>query len=320
MGQILSSLKTGTAREARDFDDLTVKPTGPLNGVVKVCLLVLWICKTTPCQEFWDSMTAKIIQFDVDTQWNLTYNMIGDTIWCKAELIRLGRAYPDVLASYTLTTDDWLFVEQLHNVLKLFNEFTKLVSSGQPTITITTGIYFGLSTHLKLAGARKGKYAEYDHVITNAVHSSLELFNKYYNTMDQNLIYYIASVLDPQIKGVWIQREHQDGDAKLAKVQETIHKLYPPTPPCPHEADNNHTIYTGINSSLDALQALFAHINQDDESESDVDLYFKTPVVKHHQTNSKDDLNWILNWWWSHEAEYPIMSQVAQDYLAIPAS
>jgi hypothetical protein len=163
-------------------------------------------------------MTAKIIQFDVDTQWNSTYNMIGDAIRCKAELIRLGRAYLDALASYTLTADDWLFVEQLHDVLKPFNEFTKFVSSGRPTITITTGIYFGLSTHLKLAGACEGKYAEYDYVITNAVHSSLELFNKYYNTMDQNLIYYIASVLDPRIKGVWIQREHQAGDAKLVEI------------------------------------------------------------------------------------------------------
>jgi hypothetical protein len=87
-------------------------------------------------------------------------------------------------------------------VLKPFNEFTKLVSSRRPTITTTTGIYFGLSNHLKLASACKDKYAEYDYVITNAVHSSLKLFNKYYNTIDQNLIYYIASVLDPQIKGV----------------------------------------------------------------------------------------------------------------------
>jgi hypothetical protein len=65
---------------------------------------------------------------------------------------------------------------------------------------------------------------------------------------------------------------------------------------------------------------LFAHLNQDDESESDVDLYFKTPVVKHRRTSSEDDINWVLNWWRSHEAEYPIISQVAWDYLAIPAS
>jgi hypothetical protein len=69
-------------------------------------------------------------------------------------------------------------------VLKPFNKFTKLVSSKQPTITTTTKIYFRLSNYLKLASACKDKYAEYNYVITNAVYSSLELFNKYFNTMD----------------------------------------------------------------------------------------------------------------------------------------
>jgi hypothetical protein len=130
--------------------------------------------------------------------------MIGDAIQCRTELICLRQAYPDALAWYTLTLDDWLFVKQLYDVLKPFNKFTKLVSSGRPTIITTTRIYFELSTYLKLASACEGKYAKYDYVITNAVYSSLELFNKYYNTIDQNLIYYIASVLDPRIKGVWI--------------------------------------------------------------------------------------------------------------------
>lgn len=41
VGQILSNLKTGTAKEARDFDKTTVKSISPLNGVVKIRLLVL---------------------------------------------------------------------------------------------------------------------------------------------------------------------------------------------------------------------------------------------------------------------------------------
>jgi hypothetical protein len=130
--------------------------------------------------------------------------MLGNALRCKAELVRLRQAYPDMLALYTLTADDWSFVKQLHTVLKPFNKFTKLVSSRQPTIITTTRIYFRLSNYLKLASACENKYAKYDYVITNAVYSSLELFTKYYNTIDQNLIYYIASVLDPQIKGVWI--------------------------------------------------------------------------------------------------------------------
>jgi len=96
--------------------------------------------------------------------------------------------------------------------------------------------------------------------------------------------------LDPRIKGVWIQREHQNSDAKLAKVQKTIHKLYLFMSPRLDKVDDNQTVYSGYNSLSDPLQALFVHINKDDEFESDVDLYFKTLVVKHRRTGD-DDLN-----------------------------
>ena len=43
---------------------------------------------------------------------------------------------------------------------------------------------FSFLKHLKLASDRKDKYAIYDIEITNAIYESLELFNKYYNTMD----------------------------------------------------------------------------------------------------------------------------------------
>ena len=39
--QILASLKTGTVKEAKDFEETGVHPTGLLNGVMKIRLLVL---------------------------------------------------------------------------------------------------------------------------------------------------------------------------------------------------------------------------------------------------------------------------------------
>jgi hypothetical protein len=123
--------------------------------------------------------------------------MLNNAIRCKTELIRLVKMFPSEIGLYNLSTEDWIFVQQLYDVLKPFNEFCKLVSSGRPTITMSTGIYFHLSKHLKMAGAREGVYANYDSLITDAVYGSLDRFNKYYNAMDQTIIYYIASVLDP---------------------------------------------------------------------------------------------------------------------------
>jgi hypothetical protein len=79
--------------------------------------------------------------------------MLNDAIRCKTELIRLVKMFPSEIGLYNLSTEDWIFVQQLYDVLKPFNEFCKLVSLGRPTITMLIGIYFHLSKHLKMAGA-----------------------------------------------------------------------------------------------------------------------------------------------------------------------
>ena len=51
---------------------------------------------------------------------------------------------------------------------------------------------------------------------------------------------------------------------------------------------------------------------------SDVEQYFDSPTVV--DGKGIDDPDWVLNWWKAHEIEYPIMSQVARDYLPVPAA
>ena len=130
--------------------------------------------------------------------------------------------------------------------------------------------------------------------------------------MDQTIIYYIASVLDPQIKGLWIQKEHPNGDTKIAEVKKTINKLYLLKPQAPMPA------VAADSTLMSFLQEMLYKIHQDQTFTSDVDLYFSTLVVP--PSGNNDDLGQVLNQWRSHESEYPVMSQVAQDYLPIPAA
>jgi len=52
-----------------------------------------------------------------------------------------------------------------------------------------------------------------------------------------------------------------------------------------------------------------------------VDLYFENPIIRFQiPQDGKIDPLFITRWWCNNQAEYPIMSQVARDYLAIPAS
>lgn len=54
--------------------------------------------------------------------------------------------------------------------------------------------------------------------------------------------------------------------------------------------------------------------------ESDVDHYFNTPPVRLQEHFGKLDLNFVTDWWYNNRTEYPVMSLVARDYLAIPGS
>ena len=205
-------------------------------------------------------------------------------------------------------------------MLKPFNKFTKHVSLGRPTITTSTSVYFSLSKLLKQAGNREGPYAEFPLAITRAVHGSLKRFDKYFTAMDRNITYYIASILDPRIKGAWIKKHHDDGEGKLKEVQETIHKIYLSNAPI--SKPNTTPLNIDNEDSISILQELISDVNQDNDQAlriSDVDRYFNSPNIG-GDPDGIDDPDWVLNWWKAHEKEYPIMSQVAQDYLPIAAA
>lgn len=73
--------------------------------------------------------------------------MLGDTIRCKKALTQLAHDYYDELASWTLTADNWAFIEQTHKALLPFNEYTKLISEGRPTINQSIALFYELSDH-----------------------------------------------------------------------------------------------------------------------------------------------------------------------------
>ena len=56
-------------------------------------------------------------------------------------------------------------------------------------------------------------------------------------------------------------------------------------------------------------------IHKDVALVSDIDRYLDTLVVN---WDGKDDSEWILQWWKVNTLEFPIMSRIARDYLAIP--
>jgi len=52
-------------------------------------------------------------------------------------------------------------------------------------------------------------------------------FDKYYEIISKTLIYFIAAVLDPCIKGAWIEKHYENGKTLLNDVRKYIHEIYP---------------------------------------------------------------------------------------------
>jgi hypothetical protein len=105
------------------------------------------------------------------------------------------------IANLLLTIDNWQFLEELYTVLDLFNKYTKIASEGHPTIGTTPSIFFELKKHFTNVINRERKYSTYNIAITSAFSVGMPKFQKYYNYMNTTIIYFVAAVLDPRLKG-----------------------------------------------------------------------------------------------------------------------
>jgi len=99
---IFTELKSGTVEEAGN-EEIDPKTAGL---VAKLWHIVLWIGKSSQRLEYWTQMTPKLVHYDVDTWWNLTYDMISDAIWCKIALIQLLRSHQHDLRAWSLSQSD----------------------------------------------------------------------------------------------------------------------------------------------------------------------------------------------------------------------
>jgi hAT family C-terminal dimerisation region len=127
--------------------------------------------------------------------------------------------------------------------------------------------------------------------------------------MDSTPIYFIASILDPRLKGTWIEAHHPNGKKMIENVRTILYKQYPQNSPSTESTTTNSTFKPSIGFRM------LHDMHKNATPTSDIDRYLDSPVVE--WDGKKDDKNWVLKWWKANTLQYPIMSQVARDYLAI---
>jgi hypothetical protein len=324
---VLASLKAGSAREAKAIlDDMAIHVSPAFNSlhstkgaIMKIRLLTLWIARSPQRRQNWKEISpSKQVSYDVDTRWNSTYIMIQDALRLQTELGQFVRIHPEVQA-LQLTDGDWSTLQQVAKILKPFWDHTNSVSKTCPTIVESLPIYWSLDDLLNDVQNAEGDFEDVSIEIRNAVERGIQKMNKFARKMDDNLLYYVASVLDPRIKSSLIvsQISEQDSALIVSQVREFLKKEYPPEPLVSREA--NHTRPPGMSKTM--WRTLCKVQPSKEASLSDVDKYLDSPPVNwsHHMIGDAD-AEWVLKWWKANAFNFPLMAKAARDYLSIPSA
>jgi len=126
-------------------------------------------------------------------------------------------------------------------------------------------------------------------------------------------VYYIAIILDPQVKCELLNQELDEDGAKEIKqqIRDFLHQHYPRDPKPELALPTTQPVFKSIGSRL------LEKIHSNSRQVSDIDQYLDTPPINVSNV-SKD--NWLFEWWNTHQGEYPQMACAARDFLPLPAS
>jgi len=320
---ILKSLGSSTHKDAVAFLDRVSdngwnKVTLPMaSGDIAVLrIVVLWMNRSPQRIQEWLAQegVTSMIPYDVDTRWNYTLVMLEAAILNRAALKAFIKNHPEI-AHLSFDNERWKRLKQIRDLLKPFEEHTLFVSREEPTLHRLPNLYHQLEKLLLSIVKKEGVYAMYDSSLLEATQKGLDKFNGYYTEMKKNDMYWIACCLDPRIKAKWLIKNHPDHEAILNRVKSFLKEAYLSEEELPvRPRDQAQKMKMSL--ELEYLQEYGSAVTVDD----DIERYFNTPSVNFVLNEKENQTEWILNWWKVHKQEYPLMFQVARDYLPIPGA
>ncbi|KAK9358803.1 glycosyl hydrolase family 49-domain-containing protein [Lipomyces starkeyi] len=315
---ILHALKSGNAGQASAMcDNLSNREPCSFEdqGVLaRLRIVALWIDRSPQRRQKWKEVCKfldlpdKFIEYDVETRWNSTFRMLSDGLHARTQINKLLQLQSD-LPMPCYSDNDWAGLQQIHDILSKFNEFTLFISNKKPQIRLSDPIYYELHELLDDASERSGKFSAIDKDIAAAVKNGLRKYKKYYTFMDAMDTYYTALILDPRVKGDLILQELRDdkdsGRLILQAIRNELHLAYQVTEPAVTEL-HPPPIYGGH----DDLESRMLRRLRPAESPkvSDIDRYFHTVRVVVSDTKQP---NWLCDWWRRNKDEHPQMALAA---------
>jgi hypothetical protein len=269
-------------------------------------------------------LKQRLLVLDMPVRWNSTSNMISIassqespiTAVCASQTIDLS------VRDIMLNQSDWVILHKLHEFFQIFVHPTKkLQASMYPTLN------YVIPQYIKMIKRVTEKQVEWGagSPLGIACQKALDKLNEYYNGLHSHVHASIATICDPRFnfnvfnilmpsladnaKKAMIksgfktafykyqEREVAIKDARFRKEQEDASEIQP-------DDDNEEDELSDAE--------LYQSGPLDVETETELTRYLKLPAMP-RETN-------IYLYWKAKQYDYPIISRIAADYLAIPAT
>lgn len=286
-----------------------------------------------------------VVPLDVCTRWNSTYFMLEIAVKFKKAFMRLEdedtqfeNYFQERVAGKKRDGPpqivDWEKAARLVKFLKIFYDATlqfsgtKVVTANQPLLWMCTIV------------AELEKCLKSDDPLMASIGTSMKTkFDKYWSKLeDMNKILLIVVVLDPRYKMLYLeyffpklQQDKNNGDLVGLMVSEVksmflkLFKAYAASDPEAAQASLDVTLPKSANAIADDCEDSHAQNIQGFKKlrqEKDV-VEIKDEVDKYLLEAAEDPANLkfdLLGWWKENAPRYPILSQIARDVFAVPAS
>lgn len=254
----------------------------------------------------------KLVQ-DVCTRWNSTYYMISRLLEQKRP-VSLYLAETSVNFE-NLSTEQWKILEKSIELLKPFEEITKIISSNCSSISEVIPHLKILQKYLEIYNDGNKEIMEMKVLLENDLKSRFDV--------EYNKIFTLATLLDPRYK----QQFFDAKDLITIRSQFLLESLKNNMSDDENESgkddiqststDENNTETITHNNFWQCYQKFASRKIediQDDRSRAAHELqsYCALPVIKRN-----DD---PFQWWKHNSSRYPEMSRIAKVYLCCPAS
>jgi hypothetical protein len=255
-------------------------------------------------------------------RWSLTHIMIEKFYSIKDAIIAViaSQSFDESIDNINLIKPDWVVAKELLDFFSIFVKTTTVMQANNyPTLNRTLPEYFRLISRLEEVKNSKDKFCIQSQSIRDAALAALAKINEYFSKNDSLPTAFVASICDPRFKlaifeHLWkddstyvkrakihfkdTYRKYKDRDTTVRDAKATYAK--PQDEDCINNNDDDDDLYHG-----------YAGVS--DLATTEVDNWLSQGTIDH----KKGD---IRAFWLSKGYDFKIISQMARDYIGVPAT